>query len=146
MQRHQLQRKNPNKPSRRVGRGGKRGKTSGRGTKGQKARAGRKIRPEVRDLIKKIPKLRGYSFKSFRPRPAVLNVGALNIFEDGALVTVDELIKRGLINDSKSKVVRVKLLGDGALERKLTIEGLLLSGTAKEKIEKAGGTIAKAKT
>ena len=59
MQFHNLKRKTPNKKSRQVGRGGTRGKTSGRGTKGQNARAGRKKRPEMRDIIKRFPKLRG---------------------------------------------------------------------------------------
>ena len=71
MQFHTLKRKTANKKSRQVGRGGTRGKTSGRGTKGQNARAGRKKRPELRDFIKRIPKLRGRgksSFKSFQPR------------------------------------------------------------------------------
>lgn len=59
MQFHTLKRKTPNKKSKQVGRGGTRGKTSGRGTKGQNARAGRKKRPELRDFIKRVPKLRG---------------------------------------------------------------------------------------
>jgi len=59
MQFHTLRRNTPNKKSKTVGRGGKRGKTSGRGTKGQNARAGRKKRPELRDFIKRVPKLRG---------------------------------------------------------------------------------------
>lgn len=69
MQFHTLSRKTPNKKSHQVGRGGKRGKTAGRGTKGQNARAGRKKRPELRDFIKRVPKLRGRgknSNKSFR--------------------------------------------------------------------------------
>ncbi len=69
MQYHSLKRKTPNKKSAAVGRGGKRGKTSGRGTKGQNARAGHKNRPELRDFIKRIPKLRGRgknSNKSFQ--------------------------------------------------------------------------------
>ncbi len=59
MQFHTLKRKTPNIRSKQVGRGGTRGKTSGRGTKGQNARAGRKKRPELRDFIKRVPKLRG---------------------------------------------------------------------------------------
>ncbi len=59
MQFHTIKRKSPNKKSKQVGRGGTRGKTSGRGTKGQNARSGRKKRPELRDTIKRIPKLRG---------------------------------------------------------------------------------------
>ncbi|KKQ83268.1 MAG: hypothetical protein UT07_C0007G0024 [Parcubacteria group bacterium GW2011_GWB1_38_8] len=71
MQFHTLKRKTKNKKTRQVGRGGTRGKTSGRGTKGQNARAGRKKRPELRDFIKRIPKLRGRgksSLKSFKPK------------------------------------------------------------------------------
>ncbi|MEX0919174.1 MAG: hypothetical protein WDZ64_00290 [Parcubacteria group bacterium] len=71
MQFHTLKRKTKNKKARQHGRGGTRGKTAGRGTKGQNARAGRKKRPEMRDAIKKLPKLRGRgvsSLKSFQPR------------------------------------------------------------------------------
>jgi large subunit ribosomal protein L15 len=75
MQAHTLKRNTPNKKTPRVGRGGVRGKTSGRGTKGQKARSGRKMRPEMRDLIKKIPKLRGHGknrARTIRPRASVM--------------------------------------------------------------------------
>lgn len=71
MQWHSLKPKTKRKTSARVGRGGKRGKTSGKGTKGQNARAGRKKRPELRDFIKRFPKLRGRgksSLKSFQPK------------------------------------------------------------------------------
>ena len=70
MQFHTLKRKTPNKKTAQVGRGGTRGKTSGRGTKGQNARAGHKNRPELRDFIKRFPKLRGrgvHQLKSFQP-------------------------------------------------------------------------------
>ncbi len=66
MQIHELKRKNKNKKDRIVGRGGKHAKTSGRGGKGQTARAGNKRRPELRDIIKKLPKNRGYKFNSIR--------------------------------------------------------------------------------
>jgi ribosomal protein L15 len=66
MQIHNLKRIHKNKKDRIVGRGGKHAKTSGRGGKGQTARAGNKRRPELRDIIKKLPKNRGYKFKSFR--------------------------------------------------------------------------------
>ncbi len=66
MQIHELKRKHKNKRDRLVGRGGKHAKTSGRGGKGQTARAGNKRRPELRDIIKKLPKNRGYQFKSIR--------------------------------------------------------------------------------
>lgn len=70
MQAHTLQARTKRTKSRQAGRGGKRGKTAGRGTKGQNARAGRKKRPEIRDFIKRFPKLRGrgvHSLKSFQP-------------------------------------------------------------------------------
>ena len=66
MQIHNLKRNHPNKKDRTVGRGGKHAKTSGRGGKGQTARAGNKRRPELRDIIKKLPKKRGYRFQSIR--------------------------------------------------------------------------------
>ena len=66
MQIHNLKRTHKNKKDRLVGRGGKHAKTSGRGGKGQTARAGNKRRPELRDIIKKLPKNRGYRFKSVR--------------------------------------------------------------------------------
>ena len=79
MQFHQLIQKTKFRKSRRVGRGGKRGTYSGRGIKGQKARAGAKIRPALRDILKKIPKLRGYKFKSFRQKPSVVNLEDIEI-------------------------------------------------------------------
>ena len=94
MQIHQIKRNTPNRDKRYVGRGGKRGKTSGRGTKGQKSRAGRKIRPVIRDIIKKLPKNRGYKFKSIR-RPVVVNKDKLEtLFKKGEKVTLAELRKR----------------------------------------------------
>lgn len=72
MQFHTLKRKNPNKKGRQVGRGGTRGKTAGRGTKGQNARAGRKKRPEIRDTIKRVPKLRGRGKAGLKSRQGKL--------------------------------------------------------------------------
>ncbi len=77
MQFNTLKRKTPNKKSKQVGRGGTRGKTSGRGTKGQNARAGRKKRPELRDFIKRVPKLRGRGKSSLKSRQGKLSGEAL---------------------------------------------------------------------
>jgi ribosomal protein L15 len=77
MQLHTLKRKTPNKRSKQVGRGGTRGKTAGRGTKGQNARAGRKKRPELRDVIKRVPKLRGRGKQGLRSRQRKLSGEAL---------------------------------------------------------------------
>ncbi len=125
-----------------VARGGKRGKTSGRGTKGQKSRAGHKIRPEIRDMIKKLPKLRGYAFNSLQTRPFVVNVGDLNDkFDAGASVSMVTLAAKKMIPESKGKTILVKILGGGELAKKLVISGLPVSASAKTKIEKVGGTI-----
>ena len=80
MQIHNLRRQHKNKKDRLIGRGGKHAKTAGRGGKGQTARAGNKRRPELRDIIKKLPKNRGYQFKSIRQsvflsKSKILSVG-----------------------------------------------------------------------
>jgi large subunit ribosomal protein L15 len=74
MEMNNLKRQTKRVTSMDVGRGGKRGKTSGKGTKGQNARAGRKFRPEMRDAIKKLPKLRGYAFNSHIVKPVAINL------------------------------------------------------------------------
>jgi large subunit ribosomal protein L15 len=142
MQTHNLKRNNPNKTSIRVGRGGKRGKTSGKGHKGQKARAGNSSRPEIRDMIKRLPKLRGYRFKSFRPDYTPINVVKLDIaFKDGDKVNPLSLIKKGLLSKKKGRIPKVKILAQGEISKKLTFSKVSFSQTAKEKIEKAGGKI-----
>lgn len=142
MQLNTLKRKTKNKKKKLVGRGGTRGKTSGRGTKGQNARAGHKKRPEIRDMIKKLPKLRGYRFKSTVQKPMPVNVGALNIFENGATIKPVDLLNSNLIRRKGGKIPMVKILGTGELSKKLTIDGCVVSASARTKIEKAGGTIA----
>ena len=143
MQLNTLKRKTPNKKAKLVGRGGKRGKTAGRGTKGQKARAGHRIRPEVRDVIKKLPKLRGYRNTSIEAKTRVVNLSVLEtLFSGGDTVTPLELMKRGAVRSTKGKVPSVKILGEGELTKKLTITGCTASASAKTKIEAAGGSIA----
>lgn len=144
MQLNELKSRTKRGNSKRVGRGrasGK-GKTSGRGTKGQNARAGHKKRPDVREKLKKLPKLRGYKFASIQNKPAVINLSALSAsFGAGDTINPTVLIERGLINARRGKTVRVKVLGDGELNKKLTIAGCMVSASAKQKIEAAGGTI-----
>lgn len=132
----------------RVGRGGKRGKTSGRGTKGQKARAGHRIRPEARDIIKRIPKRRGYGKNRARTvSDAVEYRVAINLhtledrFEGGEVVSPATLLEKGIISRRGGKLPEVKLLGDGNLSKKLTISACLLSKSAREAVEKAGGVV-----
>ncbi|MDO8510101.1 MAG: uL15 family ribosomal protein [bacterium] len=145
MQIHNLKRNHPNRKKIAVGRGGKRGKTSGRGTKGQKARAGRKIRPEIRDFIKRLPKLRGRgknSLKSITLKPVPVNLDRLDrAFADGDTVNPQSLVERGIINKTKGNWPRVKILADGTLGKKITIEQCLVSKTAREKIVQAGGVV-----
>ena len=141
MQLHELQRANPYKKDKRVGRGGGRGKTSGRGTKGQKARAGHSIMPAIREQLKKIPKLRGYAFKSIQSKPRAINVSTLEkFFSAGDTVTPKLLLERGIVN---ARTKTIKILGDGSISKKVTITGFSVSKTAKEKIEKAGGSVTK---
>jgi len=143
MQLHTLKREHPNKKPQQVGRGGTRGKTSGRGGKGQTARAGNKRRPQMRDIIKKIPKLRGYRFASHDIKPSPINVQALNVFAAGSVINPTALFESGLVRRVGGKVPAVKILGTGEITKKLSIVGCIVSKVAQEKIEKAGGTITK---
>lgn len=144
MQLHELKPRTKRMKSTQVGRGGKRGKTSGRGTKGQRARAGRKIRPEIRDMIKRLPKLRGRgksTFKSFTPKPLAINLSSLAAFAAGSKVTPSTLVDKGVISAYKGRIPAVKILGTGEISTKLSFEGCTVSASAKEKIEKAGGSV-----
>jgi large subunit ribosomal protein L15 len=141
MQIHTLKRQHPNKKFQQVGRGGTRGKTSGRGGKGQTARAGNKRRPEIRDIIKKLPKLRGYRFASFAPKSSPVNVGALEVFEASSVVNPKSLFEKNLIRRMNGTISNVKILGDGEISKKLSIVDCKVSKSARLKIEKAGGNI-----
>jgi len=150
MQLHELQPKTVRKSTKRVGRGGKRGKTSGRGHKGQKARAGNSGRPELRDMIKKLPKLRGHgknrarTVHSGRIRPEVVNVGTLEkIFDQEGEINPTILVSKELIVSKKGRALKVKILGNGDLSKKLVVSGCEVSASAREKIEAAGGSISK---
>lgn len=134
------------RPKLRVGRGGKRGKTAGRGTKGQNARAGRKKRPEMRDIIKKLPKRRGYGKNRGRSVDgSKLNAVAISldrldkIFESGAEVTSKVLAEKGAI--SARTMPPVKVVGTGSITKKLSFKGIAVSASARLAIEKAGGQI-----
>lgn len=141
MQLHTLQ-SGGNKKAKRIGRGGKRGTFSGRGTKGQRARAGRKIRPQLRDVLNKIPKKRGYRFKAFRARPHVVNVALLErVFGQGETVSLQTLIEKGILSKKSRAGIKVKILATGTITKKIIIEGCEVSASAKEKIEKAGGLV-----
>jgi len=148
MQLHELQPHTKRQTKKRIGRGGKRGKTSGRGHKGQKARAGNSTRPEMREIIKKIPKLRGFgknrakTVNSERVLAVPVNVSALGeAFKAGDTVSPKTLVAAKLVSTRGKTLPKVKILGNGTLDIKLTVSGCTISKTAREKIEKAGGTI-----
>ena len=141
MQLHDIKSSVNNKTKKRVGRGGKHGTYSGRGIKGQKARAGRKLRPEWRDVLKRIPKRRGYKFKA-EQKFLVFNLGFLNtLFKENEVVSYDSLLKKDLAIKIGRGRPMIKILGEGELNKKLSFKGLKMSASAKEKIIKAGGTI-----
>ncbi len=145
MQIHNLKRKTPNRKVAIVGRGGKRGKTSGRGGKGQTARAGHKARPEWRDFIKRMPKMRGYSFQSItgvtHPVTAI-NLDLVDVaFKAGATVKPSTLFACGLVKQYKGQNQKIKILGSGEITKKIQVVGCTVSASAKAKIEKAGGTV-----
>lgn len=129
-----------------VARGGKRGKTSGRGGKGQSARAGNKRRPEWRDIIKRVPKLRGRgknSNKPFQTKPVVVNLDILEtIFSNGDAITPTILAEKGVIVTMSGNIPMVKILGDGEITKSLKISGCYISESAKEKVTKVGGSVA----
>ena len=139
------------KDRKRVGRGigsGK-GRYSGRGIKGQKSRAGsHKMRAGFEGgqmpIYMRLGKLRGATSKDampigpFRTSTAPVNVGSLDRFDDGAEVTPESLVEKGLLKNTKTDV---KLLGNGELKKKLTVRVHGISATAREKVERAGGTV-----
>ncbi|MEK9183274.1 MAG: 50S ribosomal protein L15 [Patescibacteria group bacterium] len=126
----------------RLGRGDSagQGSYSGKGQKGQKARSGGKnklARKGLRNLLMSSPKLRG--FKSFHPKAVVLNLEVLEKhFNDGDKVSIASLKEKGLVS---VRAENVKILGDGELTKKLNIESLPVSGSAKAKIEARGGSV-----
>lgn len=148
MQLHQLQPKTARKTEKRIGRGGKRGKTSGKGGKGQTARAGNRPRPEMRDIIKRLPKLRGHgknrarTVNAERVLPAVVNLSALSAaFPQGGEVSPATLIAVGIVKKEGGRVPAVKILGTGTVTVKLSVRGCTMSASAREKITAAGGSV-----
>ncbi len=130
------------KKRKRIGRGpgSGTGKTSGKGHKGLKARSGGNVRPGFEGgqmpIYRRLPK-RGFT-NIFKKQYAVLNIADLERFDDGATIDMDALRQVGLV---KGKVDGAKLLGNGDTQKKFVLKAILVSKTAKEKIESAGGSI-----
>lgn len=128
------------KVSKRIGRGhgSGNGKTAGKGHKGQKARSGKGFRPGFEGgqmpLHRRIPK-RGF-VNIFAEEVIAINLSSLNKFEDGAVITIDELKDAGIV---KANATNVKVLSNGNIEKKLTVVANAFSASAKAKIEAAGG-------
>ncbi len=110
MQLHNIKKNSSNKTSIKIGRGGKRGKTSGKGHKGQKARAGTSGRTAMRDIIKKLPKLRGHGIHGNRPRAIMVNHFPVNLslldekFDNGEVVSSETLFEKGIIKKTKGRL------------------------------------------
>ena len=130
------------KRRKRVGRGpgSGNGKTAGRGTKGQKSRSGYSRRMGFEGgqmpLFRRIPK-KGFTNSLFKVTYAIVNTGQLNNFEDGTTLDLEAMKQEGLV---KKTAERVKILGKGALTRKVTVRANKFSATAKQMIEAAGGS------
>ena len=137
---HELSPAQKNKPSKRIGRGhcSGWGKTAGKGHKGQKARSGGSIRPGFEGgqmpLQRRIPK-RGFN-NIFAKKIVAVNVSALNAFEDGAVVTTEAIIEKGIVKEAYDGI---KILGNGTVTKNLTVKVAAFSASAKQKIESAGG-------
>lgn len=147
MQFHQLQSIRMRR-KKRVGRGGKRGTTSGRGTKGQKSRAGRKIRPQERDLIIRIPKKRGFRNAVIWQKARVIHLGAIEKLAASRTtngdISLNTLRNAGLI--PRRYRGPIKVLGGEAITVPIVLRGLKVSSSVREKIERAGGKIVNEKT
>ena len=121
------------------GAGSGNGKTAGKGHKGQNARSGGGVRPGFEGgqlpLYRKLPK-RGFNNYRFAKKYAVINVNALNKFDDGEVVDCATLLSKGIIDTAFDGV---KILGEGEITKKLTVKAAVFSASAKEKIEAVGG-------
>ncbi len=144
---HNIQRADVPKPKKRVGRGGKRGKTCGHGHKGQKQHGRHGIRPQIRDFIKSLPKLRGHGKNRARSvntgKPEILNVGLndLSVFESGEIVSPASLVEKGVVGTVGGKLPKIKILANGDIKAKISVQNCALSDSARKAIENAGGEI-----
>ena len=136
-----------NRKKKRIGRGGARGMKSGRGNKGQKSRAGRKIRPALRDELARIPKRRGHNknrARGVRNREAVRSVTLQKLekhFQKNSIVTPKILTEKSIVSKVSGKIPSVKIVARGEITTPLTIRRCAVSSGARKEVESAGGTI-----
>ena len=133
----------PRKARKRVGRGESSGlgRTCGKGANGQKSRSGKGVKPYFEGgqmpIYRRVPK-RGFSNAIFKKEYALISLDLLNKFEDGAVVTPEVLFESGLVRDLKDGI---KVLGNGSLDKKVTVKAHKVSGSAKAAIEAKGGSV-----
>ncbi len=145
MKLNELPKRKSTKDKKRVGRGHGSGsvKTSGRGMNGQKSRSGGNIPPHFHGnmltMFRRTPKLGGFNNINRKEYVAV-NIGRLNVFEDGTEVTLEKMIEAGIINKNENLI---KILGKGELDKKLKIHAHAWSKSVEEKAEKAGAELVK---
>ncbi len=144
MQINTLKLNTPRKKRKTIGRGGKKGTYSGKGNKGQKARSGAHVNPLFEGgrstLTDHLKKVRG--FKSLRPKNVVVKLADLEKKLEGDLVNKETLIKSGLVERTRAKAGRIKILGKAEINKKLKIEKeILISASSRESVEKAKGEI-----
>ncbi|MCA9382108.1 50S ribosomal protein L15 [Candidatus Dojkabacteria bacterium] len=147
MKLHDLGKIKSNKKMKRIGRGygsGKGGHTVGRGIKGQKSRTG--FKPPMRGfeggqmpLHRRLPKVKGFKRGMFKKDTLEFTLTDLNTLKDGTVLNFEYLEKEGYF--AKAKPQKVKILGNGKLEKKVKVEGIATTKTAKAAIEKAGGSV-----
>ena len=148
MQLHDIKTHSGRRTAQRIGRGSTRGKTSGRGHKGQKSRAGHSIRPAERDIIKRLPKLRGHGINraktvhAERVRPWAVNIAVLEqLFVAGEEVNPKTLVQKGIVHKEGGRLPQVKILANCKLTKKISVSGCTLSVAAQKAITSVGGTV-----
>ncbi len=138
MQIHEIKNPNKRKSLKKIGRGGKRGTYSGKGQKGQKSRSGHKIRKAERDIIQRLPKLRGIKNKSHKEEVIAISITRLEEIGKKQKITKELLYEKGIV---RKKFSRIKIVGLPKEVAPYTIEGVPVSKKLKEKIESMGGKV-----
>lgn len=142
MQSHEIKPKTKRATKKRIGRGGKRGTYSGRGMKGQKSRAGGRVAPVVREVLKRYPKLKGYRGVKRKTKPQSITLQILvKKFTKDEVISPATLLEKELVYQKRGVTPKVKIVGIVKLESPLSVQGCLLSAGAKKSIENAGGSI-----
>ncbi|MDE1970386.1 MAG: uL15 family ribosomal protein [Patescibacteria group bacterium] len=143
MQLHHIKPTHLARKKKRIGRGGKRGTTSGAGQKGQKARAGRSLKPQVREMMLRFPKLRGIKFKPQKPAARIISLDLIErAAQKGDIITPTWLMKKGILSGKAEKLSEIKILkGKKELTKAVTIQGIALSESATKQVIACGGTV-----